>query len=168
MKGRVTSQVGVTFIELMITVVIISIISFMAVPRFQRAWERIRIRSENRNVVSTLRLARSMAITDKEPYGIFVDNGTKTIILFKDLVNPGGLLFESGDLVIRADTLSPEFNYLGTDIQNNVLIFQPNGSADFVGGGNIVTMATTGSLVGIYQHNVLASTGRVRSDYGFY
>jgi hypothetical protein len=122
----------------------------------------------NRSIVSTLRLARSMAITDKEQYGVFVDNGAKTITLFKDLVNPGGLQFESGDSVVRTDTLSPEFNYLGTDIQNNVLVFQPNGSADFVGGGNIVTMATTGSLVGIYQHNVLASTGRVRSDYGFY
>ncbi|MFQ6007682.1 MAG: Tfp pilus assembly protein FimT/FimU [Candidatus Zixiibacteriota bacterium] len=168
MKVRITTPAGITLIEMMIAVAIISIVSFMAVPRFQKAWERIRIRSVNRGIVSTLRLARSMAISDKEQYGVFVDNGTKTITLFKDIVNPGGLQFETGDLVIRTDTLSIEFNYIGTDIENNVIVFQPNGSAEFIGGGNIVTMATTGSQIGIYQHNVLASTGRVQTEYYFY
>jgi prepilin-type N-terminal cleavage/methylation domain-containing protein len=168
MKSKLSSKLGVTLIELLITVVIIGIVSSMAMPRFQSAWERIRVRSVNRDIVSTLRLARSMAITDKAPYGVYIDSDLRTITLFKDLVDAGVVLFEPGDSVVRVDTLPPEFTYLSTDMDNNVLVFRPNGSADFVGGGNIVAMANTETLTSIFQHNILASTGRVRSEGAYY
>lgn len=168
MKSKFGLNGGITLIELFTTVVIIGIVSTMAVPRFQTAWERIKFRSVNRDIVSTLRLARSMSITDKEPYGVYFDGNALAITLFKDLVNPGGVIFESGDSVIRVDTLPREFNYLGTDMSNDVIVFQANGSASFVGGGNITTMATTDALIAIQSHNVLASTGRIRSSSCYY
>ena len=168
MTAKLTSKIGITLMELMIVVVIVSIVSLMAVPKFQAAWERIRIRSINRDIVSTLRLARSKSITSKEPYGVFFDGNALTVTLFKDLVNPGSVVFDPGDSVLRVDTLSIEFTYLGTDLQNDALVFQPNGTVDFVGTGNIVTLASTEDLVGITHHNILASTGRVRTEASYY
>ena len=104
MRIRFRSNCGITLIEMMITVVIIGVVTGMAVPRFQAAWEKLRIRGADRDAVSTLRLARSMAITGKDPYGVYFDGNALTITLFKDIVNPSSSVFESGDSVIRIDT----------------------------------------------------------------
>ncbi|HUV31566.1 MAG TPA: prepilin-type N-terminal cleavage/methylation domain-containing protein [Acidobacteriota bacterium] len=161
MENRLTSNRGVTLIELMIVTVIVGIVSAMAVPRFQIAWERMKIRGANRAITSTIRLARSYAISDKEQYGLLFDGEALTVTLFKDVVNPSGLLFETGDSVIRVDTLPQEYTFLGTDCTNDVLAFRPNGSAEFDGGGNVYAMASTADVVAIHQNNILASTGRV-------
>ncbi|HWR84190.1 MAG TPA: GspH/FimT family pseudopilin [Candidatus Deferrimicrobium sp.] len=168
MKLRFCSQRGVTFVELMITVVIIGIVSAMAAPRFQRIWERVKVRASDREMVSTLRLARSKAITDKEQYGVYFDQANRSVTLFKDLANPSAMTFEGGDSVIRVDTLPTEFTYMGTDMINNVLVFLPNGSAGFTGGGNVFSLAVTPQMVAIIIHNVLASTGRVHSYSSIY
>jgi len=73
MKKLTKSQHGITLIELLSTVVIISIVSAMAVPRFQVAIERVKFRSANRDIVSTMRLARSLAVSDKHQYGVYFD-----------------------------------------------------------------------------------------------
>lgn len=168
MKTRFRSTGGITLIELLTTVVIIGIVSTMAVPRFQAAWEKIKIRGADRDIVSTIRLARSMAITDKNLYGVYFDGNGQTLILFKDIVNPISCTFETGDSVIRVDSLPFEFTYLGTDMSDDVLVFRPNGSASFTGGGNICAMASTQSVTAILNHNVLASTGRILSCSSYY
>ncbi|MEW5994112.1 MAG: prepilin-type N-terminal cleavage/methylation domain-containing protein [Candidatus Zixiibacteriota bacterium] len=168
MKSLFQSTRGITLIELLTAVVIIGIVSAMAVPRFQIAWERLSIRSADRNIISTVRLARSTAIATKEPHGVYFDGNALSITLFKDVANPSAFVFEPGDSVIRTDTLPVEFNFLGTDMTNDVLVFRPNGSAAFTGGGNISAMATTEKVVGILNHNVLASTGRIHSSSSFY
>ena len=168
MKTRFRSTGGITLIELLTTVVIIGIVSTMAVPRFQAAWEKIKIRGADRDIVSTIRLARSMAITDKNLYGVYFDGNGQTLTLFKDIVNPISSMFETGDSVIRVDSLPYEFTYLGTDMSDDVLIFRPNGSASFTGGGNICAMASTQSVTAILNHNVLASTGRILSCSSYY
>jgi prepilin-type N-terminal cleavage/methylation domain-containing protein len=168
MKSKYCSQSGITLIELLTTVVIIGIVTTMAVPRFQTAWERLKFKSTNRDIVSTLRLARSMAVSDKELYGVHFDGNAQVITLFKDMINTGTILFEAGDSVVRVDTLPQEFEYVATDLSNDVLAFQPNGSASFVGGGNIVTLAMTESIIGIAVHNVLSSTGRIQSYTSVY
>jgi type IV fimbrial biogenesis protein FimT len=176
MKKLTKSQHGITLIELLSTVVIIGIVSAMAVPRFQVAVERVKFRSANRDIVSTMRLARSLAVSDKQQYGVYFDgagwsetySSGLTYTLFKDLDNPANYSFDAGDSVIRIDTLPSEFVLLITDITNDAVIFLPNGSAGFTGGGNIVTMASTEDLIAILDHNVLASTGRIRSSSYYY
>ncbi len=154
--------------ELMATVVIIGIVAAAAVPRFDEAFERIRFRSANHDMVSSLRLARSAAITDKEQFGVYFDPNTRLVTLFRDIVSPTSFQFNSGDSVIRVDTLPPEVNFLGTDLSGDVIVFRPNGSAQFTGGGNVVLLATTENMVAISAHNILASTGRVQSWSHYY
>ncbi len=169
MSKRIRSTRGITLMELMSTVVIIGIVAAMAVPRFTKAFERIHFRSANRELVTSVRLARSNAITEKAPYGVYFDVNRQMVVLFKDTYSPSTFSFESSsDSILRVDTLPAEVNYLGTDMTGDVLVFQPNGSAQFVGGGNIVMLATTEATVAIATHNVLASTGRIESHASYY
>ena len=155
-------------IELMITTVIIGLVAAMAVPRFQIAYDRLQFKSGNRDLTSTLKLARSLAITDKDQYGVYFDAENLSIVLFKDATS-GAYAYSSGiDSVIRADTLPYQFSYMTTDLEGHVVFFRPNGSADFNGGGNIYTLADTQDLLGIYGNNILASTGRIQTISYYY
>ncbi len=168
MMKKFLSKRGITLIELMSTVVIVGIVAAMAVPRFQIAYERLKFRSANRSVVSTMRLARSIAISSKAYVGLHFNPSSRVVTLFqKDSAGASSTTFEASDSTIRVDTLPVEFSYVGTDLGNNVLIYKPNGAANFTGGGNIITMESNETMTGIYHINVLASTGRVHST-GYY
>ncbi|MDF1545315.1 MAG: GspH/FimT family pseudopilin [bacterium] len=169
---KLRSHSGITLMELLSTVVIIGIVSGMAVPRFQKAIERVKMKSADRQMKSSLRLARSLAVTEKQPFGVYFSNNYSGgsyssarlyYVLFQDVANPGMNSYEAGDSIIRVDSLPGEFNMLVTDMTNDVVMFQPNGTASFTGGGNVVTMGTTDDVVAIMNHNVLASTGRIKS-----
>ncbi len=162
-------QNGFTLIELLTTVVIIGLVSAMAVPRFTQAYERMEFKSANKDMTSTLRLARSLAISNKEVFGVNFNSDTKIVSLFKK--DPSSVLlntFETADSLIRVDSMGHNFNTLTTDLTDNTISFRPNGSAIFSGGGNIISMATTEDLIGIYQFNILASTGRVKTTGSYY
>ncbi len=162
-------QKGFTLIELMTTVVIIGIVAAMAVPRFSKAYERMEFKSANRDLLSTLRLARSMSITNKDIFGVNFDPTSRIVTLFKkDSTSTLLNTFESGDSLIQVDTLTSTFSTITTDLTGNTISFRPNGSAVFGGGGTIVSMTYTDNLVGINQINILASTGRVSSTGDYY
>ena len=165
MKALIFAARGVTFVELMATVVIIGIVSSMAVPRFQIAYERILIRSTNRQIASTLRLARSMAVSGKDRYGVYFDQGALTVSLFKNTASPETNEYTVADSLIRVDTLPPAFSFMAGE---NTIIFQPNGSAGFVGEGYILTMSQTPDVVSFTTLSVLASTGRVKIMSQYY
>jgi len=157
-----------TIIELMAAVVVVGIVAAMAVPRFEIAFERMGARSANRDLNSVLKLARSTAISDKQPTGVYFDADNHTYTIFKDFINTGGQDFVSGDSAIRTDSLPPDFSLLLTDVENDVIIFRPNGSAKFVGRGNIFTYVATDNINSLASHNILASTGRVQSNSYYY
>ncbi|MBU8934301.1 MAG: prepilin-type N-terminal cleavage/methylation domain-containing protein [candidate division Zixibacteria bacterium] len=167
-----SSHDGFTFIELMATVVIIGIVSAMAVPRFDAAFERIRYRSANRLLVSKIKVARSLAISSKVQHGVFFDGTTKLVVVFRDDLNPASYQFDTGDSVITTDSLGREFSWVGTNLDGDVLVFGANGAAHFTASGgtgaNIVTMLSSGHTLAITSHNVLASTGRIKSMSNYY
>lgn len=165
MKASILESRGITFIELMVTVVIIGLVSSMAVPRFQIAYERLQIRSANREIASTLRLARSMSVSKKDRYGVYFDQGALSVSLFKNSASPETYVFTDADSLIRVDTLPAAFTFLSGD---NTIVFQPNGSAGFNGDGYILTMSQTPDVVSFTILNVLASTGRVKIMSQYY
>jgi len=164
--SRNRNEKGITLVELLTTVVIIGIVAAMAVPRFQIAFERIKFRSANREITSSLRLARSYAVSTKSQHGIHFDVGALTFSLFKDIVNTGAMAYDAGDSVIRVDSLPSEFNFMSVDNGTGSIVFRPNGST--TGTVNVVTMATTPDLVGIHQHNILGATGRIETTSSYY
>lgn len=164
MKKRLGTERGVTLVELMIVGVIIGLVAAMAVPRFQTAYEQMQIKSANRGLTSSIRLARSYSISEKTPYGIYFDGASVTFTLFKDVVNIGSGTFETGDSVLREVILPPEFDILSTDCTGDVVVFRPNGSAVFSGGGNIYTMAFLSESSSYSSNSILASTGRVSTS----
>ena len=154
--------------ELMITVVIIGIVATLAVPKFDTAFERMRFRSANQDLQSIMKLGRSMAITEKNQYGLAFDRDALTITLFKDMVNTASLDFVTGDSVVRVDTLPNEFTYMSTSMLGDIMAFRPNGSCMFDGAGYIMTIASGQRLVAINEATILASTGRVAMDAHYY
>ncbi|RME24705.1 MAG: hypothetical protein D6800_08410 [Candidatus Zixiibacteriota bacterium] len=164
MNQRLQSQVGITLMELMVTTVIIGLVAGMAVPRFQKAYKRLEFRGNIQHVNSFLRLARSQAISQKERVGVYFDEQSMAMTMFKDRVNPDAYDFVPGDSVLDVDTLSSDIVYLNIDTQNKAIVFKPNGSAGFSGGGNISILSLTQDVIGIGLINVLASTGRVANQ----
>lgn len=169
MFKRLRSAKGTSLIEIMATVVIIGIVAGMAVPRFKIAMERISYQASDRDMLSVLRLARSLAISEKSQYGIyFEDTSPRKYRLFKDISNPSSYTYDDSDSTMKIDTLGHDFAMLYTDIPGNTVVFQPNGSAGFTGGGNIISMAMSEDVTAIFVHNILASTGRVKSQSYIY
>lgn len=155
-------------IELMVTTVIIGIITSMAAPQFQKVYERIKVRAAMREMTSTLRLARSTAISTKQQCGVYFDATTRTVTLFKDKADLTVFNFTTADSVIRVDTLPKEMIWIGTDCANNTIAFRANGSAGYVGNGNIWSLAYSPKVVATSSTNVLAATGRVATNVWVY
>jgi prepilin-type N-terminal cleavage/methylation domain-containing protein len=169
MKNRLRNERGMTLIEMVAAVAVIGIVSSMSYPSFEKAVDRLEFKSNSREMLSTFRMARSLAITEKNDYGICLQSGaTHTVTLFKDIANPGLNSYEFGDSVISVDTLGKDMIWIGSDCVGNVATFKPNGSSGFTGGGNFWTVAVTEALTGVSMHSVLASTGRVNAQNWVY
>jgi prepilin-type N-terminal cleavage/methylation domain-containing protein len=157
------SRRGITMIELMSVVVIIGIIAAMAGPRFSQTISRLKFRTAARNLVSKLRLARSNAITHKQPFGVHLNNDNMTLTVFLDSNNPGANTFESADSVVVIDTLPNGFVYVGTDFGASAVVYRPNGSASST--GHVYFMSyDVHDGINIGSIAVLASTGRTKID----
>ena len=167
-ENKLKSRSGFTMIELLIVIVIIGIVAAMAVPRFQIAFERMNFQSSVRGLASSLRSARSMSISQKSQFGVYLDPSALTVTLFKDMVNTGGYDFVTGDSVMAVDTLPVQFQLLLTDVTGDVILFRPNGSAWFSGGGNIASLSSTDDIVAMSMTSILASTGRIKTDVSIF
>jgi len=95
-NNRLHHQAGLTLVELLITVVIVGIVAAAAAPHFEEAFERSSFNTAGRNISSTMRYARSLAISDKEPYGVSFDAEALTMTLFRDISSPGSYSFDGG------------------------------------------------------------------------
>jgi prepilin-type N-terminal cleavage/methylation domain-containing protein len=156
---KIHSGRGFTIIELMVTVVIIGVVSAVAAPRFSKEVDRIKFRAQTKEFVSQLRSARSLAITEKIPHGVYFDHDNLVITIFEDISNPSDHTFDAGsDPVVSSDSLPPPFVYLYATFANSAVVFQPNGSASE--SGAIYLLTSGDNNVNFSQVNVLASTGK--------
>ncbi len=164
LKFRLKSKSGFTMIEMVVTAVVIGIVTALAMPHFDSAYERIKFRGQAKQLLSLMRTARSEAISSKSQYGIYIDGSNYTLTYFEDIANPSNFTYDDGsDSVITVDTLSSSFNYLYSTFSNSSLVFQPNGSA--AESGNIYMMSNNGNNICYTHLTVLASTGRSRIEF---
>jgi len=167
-KNRRSNQSGFTLLELMIGTVIVGIVAAMAVPSFQTVYQKNAQRAGSRDLESTIKKARSCAISEKQLYGVYIDTEARTYTLFRNDEEPDESTFEEGDSVVQVDTLPEAFNYAYTSMENGVLIFLPNGAARVDGMGYISLMAESGTMMGHFSLQVTPATGRVSSYSSFY
>jgi Tfp pilus assembly protein FimT len=149
-------------IEIMTTVVIVGIVAAMASPHFQKGIERIKFRSQSKDVVSMLRTARSNAISEKALYGVNFDFESGAITMFRDDTNLGSNQYDAGgDSIISVDSLNPqEYGWSYSTFTNSAVVFRPNGSASST--GDISLWYSGPSERSESFINVLASTGRAK------
>lgn len=159
---------GFTLIEMMIVAVIIGTVASLAAPSFQRAYDKHNFKTGEQAVISTLKKARSNAISSKEPFGVYIDMEAKTLTLFENKSNQSTSAFDDGDVTISVDTLPGEYEYIYADMENSAIVFRPNGSAQVTGYGNIFLAGETDGMMAYISINVLASTGRVDSYSSYY
>ncbi|MFH1336699.1 MAG: GspH/FimT family pseudopilin [Candidatus Zixiibacteriota bacterium] len=158
---RKNNSRGITLIELVIAVVIISIIAAMGIPQFSKVGPRLEFKSASRDIVSDLRLVRSLAITQRTQVGLYFNSEQRRYVIFKDMVNLPAFTYEVGDSVIRTVTLDQNLSISSCSFTNYTIIFKPDGSASSTG-GVVVGYSQGNDLANV---NVLASTGRVKLTY---
>jgi prepilin-type N-terminal cleavage/methylation domain-containing protein len=151
---------GITLLELMITLVVLGITSTLAFPQFERTMDKLRLKNAGRDMVSSLRLARSDAVSKRQQFGVYFDINSRRCILFKDLANLAAFTYDAGsDSDMVATPLPSHVNFGSTSFPNSVVIFQPYGSAS--NSGSIGLYSSEGSS-GTFTVDVLSSTGRVK------
>lgn len=147
-------------IELMIVAVAIGIFSAIAIPRFGKVMNQLKLKTSARDVTSVLRLARSNSVSQKRPYGVYFDINNRQYVLFEDKVNLSSFTYDLGDSAIKVTVLPENVNFGYASFNNSTVVFRPNGSASSSG---IVDLYS----YDIYDYlwvDVLAATGRVKLE----
>jgi len=149
-----------TMLEMMIVVVIIGLFASMAAPSFTSWIPKMKLKTDAREKVNYLRMARSQAISENQQYGIYFDTDNNQIIFFKDTANPTAATYDAGMDSLVHDPICCEsnINFSGCSFSNSTVVFYSNGSAST--SGSIVM--TDSSSCDNYTINILASTGRIR------
>ena len=153
-------------LEMMIIAVIIGITSTLAIPRFGQVMDKLRLKTAGRDILSSLRLARSNAVSQRSQFGVYFDLNSRQYVLFKDLANPGSFTYDAGsdsDMVTK--TLPARVNFGYDSFSNSVVIFRPNGSASSSG---LIELYSCEDYYGSFTVDVLSSTGRVKLIAGSY
>ena len=147
---------GFTMLEMMIIVVIIGIVAALAVPTFFASMPRMRARTEARNVLNMMRLARSKAISEGAQYGVYVDISNNQYLLFKDISNPASMVYELADSIVTGpEPIQPDV-VPTSSFTGDAVVFLPTGRASE--SGNFTFDITDGGA--LRTVSVLASTGR--------
>ena len=164
MKIRGNSK-GITILEMVIISVVVGISATLAVPKFGQVMEKLRFKTAGRDIVSSLRLARSSAVSQRSPFGVYFDMNSGQYILFKDKANPGSFTYDAGaDSDVVAKTLPPNVTYGYASFPNLAVVFRPNGSASSSGAVYLYCFEDYESPLSI---DVLGSTGRVKLISGY-
>jgi prepilin-type N-terminal cleavage/methylation domain-containing protein len=158
---------GITLLELLIATVIIGIVATLAIPRFGQVMEKLKLKTAGRDIVSSLRLARSNAVSQRDQFGVYFDLYSRQYVLFKDLANPGSFTYDVGaDSDMVTNTLPGSVNFGYSSFSNSVVIFKPDGSASSSGAVDLYSYEE--GYYGSFTVDVLSSTGRVKLLAGSY
>jgi len=159
---RKNNNKGITILEMMIIAVIIGIGSALAIPRFGQVMDKLKLKTTGRDIVSSLRLARSNAVSQRQQFGVYFDLNSREFVLFKDLANPESFTYDAGaDSDMATKTLSGDVNFGSCSFPNFAVIFRPNGSASSSGSIGLWSSESE-KYFGSLTVDVLGSTGRVK------
>jgi len=153
---------GFTIMELLLVTIVIAILAALAVPNFDHAVKKVRFKSASNTLMSSLRMARSNAISTKVQHGVEFNADGRVLRVYRDDIDPGSFIFDTGDSVILEDTLEMSFGTLNSTFTDGTVFFFPDGRASasgYVQGEK----EFNGTQAAVFI-SVLAATGRVRID----
>jgi prepilin-type N-terminal cleavage/methylation domain-containing protein len=150
---------GFTLIELAIVCVLVGILATIAIPLFTKVIPRIKTKAEARNILNTVRIARSRAIAENVQYGVYFESNAKRYTLFKDITTPSLMTFTAGDSIIgSAIVMDPNVVYTAINFANNCIMMLPTGAASQ--SGTVVVNDGAGDTP--LTISVLAATGKTK------
>jgi len=158
------NQNGVTMMELMIITVIIGVLATMAAPSFFEYLPQLRTKAAVRDAISTLREARSLAISQKTDHGVFFDVVEGGYTLFANTSVPDQLTFSAEDSVVSRFNLGRDVYMNHTTLPANCVIFHPNGAASQSG----TVSVNSGNYQSMYTIEISQATGFVKLHEGFW
>lgn len=142
------NQKGVTLIELVIIIVIISIGATLMVPGIGSWLPHYHLRKASREIASTMRLGQMKAISNNLTYWVAFDPANHSYILQYD---SGGLIINEGDAQKLRDGIR-----LDTTFTGNVVRLRPDLTADV---GRIRLTNAKG-----HQKTIHINGGRIRIE----
>jgi type II secretion system protein H len=160
---RLYRKSGFTLIELLIVTAIIGIMAALAVPDVTESIQKIKWRGFATDIQSSLRGARSYAISHQTQYGVHFDTTSHKLIVFEDKVDKGSFRFDAGDSVVRVDSIKVDFDWFWVSFSNSSVCFLPDGCANE--SGYIDGMCYEEDKYQSLGLSVLAATGRVSIDW---
>lgn len=149
---------GFTLMEMVIVVVVIGVLAGMAVPGFLSYIPKMRVKSQARDIVSQLRLARAQAITERKPYGVAIVLDKQCSVFFADLDGDPDSFDPGADSTIKENVSPKSVKMTSCSLNNGCVTFNSTGSAS--SSGDVQLVSSDGEV--IMSINILASTGRVR------
>ncbi|OGC89795.1 MAG: hypothetical protein A2W25_02830 [candidate division Zixibacteria bacterium RBG_16_53_22] len=150
---------GFTMIEMAIVAVLVGVLATLAVPLFSRTLPRLKCHAEARNLLNSVRIARSRAIAENTQYGVYFDTNARTYLIFKDIVNQTLFRYNNGDSIIVGPVeLDANVVFTGTTFTASTLVMLPTGAASETGTVGVNT--SSGDTP--YTISVLAATGKTK------
>lgn len=146
---KTNRSTGLTILELLTVMLIISIASAVAVPAVNAALERAAGNAALRELVTDLRYAQQMALSDGSNYYITFNKSMQTYTI--------SVAGQFDQEIIKQVTLPDGIKLLGTNFANNKLYYTDLGSPS--AGGRIELSDRKGKVIKI---TVLPATGRIR------
>ncbi len=150
-------------IEMLIISVIIAIVAALFVHDFAGTIKKIKWHGFATDIQSSLRGARSYAISHQKQYGVYFDTVAHKMIVFEDKVNKLTFSYEPGDSIVRVDSVEADFDLFSVSFPNQTICFLPNGRASET--GYIDGMQYGDESYQSLSISILAATGRVSVEW---
>ena len=149
-RGIPGRSIGVTFIELLVVMAIIAILTAIALPMYSHWRDNLEFRQAARDVVSTLREAKNRAISTNREHRVEFEPANRRYIMKRGNRENNSSTW---------DAVSPEWTVLpaGVNMSANVpaLHFDPNGTS------SLGTVCILDSSLAVRCRVKVARTGRI-------
>ena len=150
-KGR---QAGFSMIELMVVVVIFTIVLAASVPALRQHTETVNLTKGSREVESSLKLARTRAVSTNTPVVVVFDTDNGTYFLFQDEDGDGN--HDSAETSSGPFEVPKKVAIGSVSFGRNTVTFTPSGAASETGS---VVLVNTKNLA--QRLDLTAATGLV-------
>ncbi|MEJ2247593.1 MAG: GspH/FimT family pseudopilin [Acidobacteriota bacterium] len=123
-----SSQKGFTLVEVIITLLVITLVLAVSYPSLSRGTASLSLRTTGRDILNTLRYARQKAVTEQTGMQVTVDRENQLVRMTNDLG-------EGNRVYILPDPVRIQRVVLGgteTFASTSTVRFLPNGSSDKV------------------------------------